>query len=400
MTEWSTAVPDWEDRLLSGRSLIPALPLNRAEADRALRVFKRLKAPDIVGKPAMAEIAGQWFLDIVEVIFGAYFPTAGVRRISEVFVLVPKKNGKSSYSGSLALTTLIVNRRPAAEFLFVAPTKTIANIAFRQAELTIKADPALAALFHVQTHIRRITHRNTDAIAEIKAADTDAITGGKNTYTLIDETHEFAKKPRADQVFVEVRGALAARPDGFLVQLTTQSKEPPAGVFKAELEVARAVRDGEIAKPLLPVLYELPGRASAEGGWKDRRFWPLVNPNFGRSVSPAFLEDQLVTAEHTGAEALALLASQHFNVEIGLSLRADRWAGADHWLNAAEPGLTLEALIERCEVLVAGIDGGGLDDLLALAVVGREADTKRWLAWGKSFVHVEGLGAASRSPRR
>jgi phage terminase large subunit-like protein len=55
------------------------------------------------------------------------------------------------------------------------------------------------------------------------------------------------------------------------------------------------------------------------------------------------------------------------------------------------PALTLEALIERCEVLVAGIDGGGLDDLLALAVVGREAETKRWLAWGKSFVHVEGL---------
>ena len=246
MADWSTAVPDWEDRILSGRSLVPTLPLNRAEADRALRVFKRLKAPDIVGKPTMAEVAGGWFLEIVEVIFGAYFPTAGVRRISEVFVLVPKKNGKSSYSGSLALTTLIVNRRPAAEFLFVAPTKTIANIAFRQAELTVKADPALAALFHVQTHIRRITHRNTDAIAEIKAADTDAITGGKNTYTLIDETHEFAAKPRADQVFVEVRGALAARPDGFLIQLTTQSKAPPAGVFKAELEVARAVRDGEL----------------------------------------------------------------------------------------------------------------------------------------------------------
>ena len=162
-------------------------------------------------------------------------------------------------------------------------------------------------------------------------------------------------------------------------------------MFKAELEVARAVRDGEIAKPLLPVLYELPSRSSAEGGWKDRRFWPLVNPNFGRSVSPAFLEDQLVTAERTGAEALALLASQHFNVEIGLSLRADRWAGADLWLGAADPALTLEALIERCEVLVAGIDGGGLDDLLALAVVGREAETKRWLAWGKSFVHIEGL---------
>ena len=391
MADWSTAVPDWEDRILSGRSLVPALPLNRAEADRALRVFKRLKAPDIVGKPTMAEVAGGWFLEIVEVIFGAYFPTAGVRRISEVFVLVPKKNGKSSYSGSLALTTLIVNRRPAAEFLFVAPTKTIANIAFRQAELTIKADPALAALFHVQTHIRRITHRNTDAVAEIKAADTDAITGGKNTYTLIDETHEFAAKPRADQVFVEVRGALAARPDGFLIQLTTQIEGAAGRRVQGRARGRPGGARRRAQKPLLPVLYELPARASADGGWKDRRLWPLVNPNFGRSVSPAFLEDQLVTAERTGAEALALLASQHFNVEIGLSLRADRWAGADHWLKAADPALTLEALIERSEVLAVGIDGGGLDDLLALSVVGREAETKRWLAWGKSFVHVEGL---------
>ena len=254
----------------------------------------------------------------------------------------------------------------------------------------------------MQTHIRRITHRNTDAIAEIKAADTDAITGGKNTYTLIDETHEFADKPRADQVFVEVRGALAARPDGFLVQLTTQSKEPPAGVFKAELEVARAVRDGELAKPLLPVLYELPARASADGGWKDRRFWPLVNPNFGRSVSPAFLEDQLVTAERNGSRGAGAARPRSISTSrSGLSLRADRWAGADHWLNAADPALTLEALIERCEVLVAGIDGGGLDDLLALAVVGREKETKRWLAWGKSFVHVEGLRRRrAESPRR
>jgi hypothetical protein len=33
-------------------------------------------------------------------------------------------------------------------------------------------------MFHVQAHIRRITHRLTEAIAQIKAADTDAITGG------------------------------------------------------------------------------------------------------------------------------------------------------------------------------------------------------------------------------
>ena len=139
-------------------------------------------------------------------------------------------------------------------------------------------------MFHVQSHIRRITHRLTEAIAQIKAADTDAITGGKNTYALIDETHEFAKKPRSADVFIEIRGALAARPDGFLVQLTTQSKEPPVGVFKAELAIARAVRDGELKSPLLPILYELPLNRTRDGGWKERRYWPVINPSLGRSV--------------------------------------------------------------------------------------------------------------------
>lgn len=124
---------------------------------------------------------------------------------------------------------------------------------------------------------------------------------------------------------------------------------------------------------------------------EEARDLGLVNPNLGVSVDPQFLADQLLTAERDGPAAMALLASQHFNVEVGIGLRTDSWIGARHWEGAGEAGLTLDELIARSEVAVAGVDGGGLDDLLGLAVIGRDRETKRWLHWAHAWAHPEVL---------
>lgn len=375
--------------MLAGASLVPDLPLFEVEASRALRIFQRLQLPDVIGTPRMGDAAGEWFFSIVRTHFGAYDPATNQRMIQELFLLVPKKNGKSTVAAGIMVTAIIVNRRPEAEFTFLAPSIEVAGISFRQARGIIKLDPELTKIFHTQDNIRRITHRRSGAFLQIKAADTDVVTGGKAIGTLIDETHVFAKKSGAADIFTEIRGALAARPDGFLIQITTQSKDPPAGVFKQELERARDVRDGKLRLPkvLLPVLYELPAKVVLKGGWKDEATWPLVNPNLNRSVDIDFLRTGLIDAERKGAGALALFASQHFNVEIGLALRSDRWPGAEHWERRADPSLTLDALIDRCEVIVVGIDGGGLDDLFGMVALGRDRVTKHWLAWSHAWCH-------------
>jgi phage terminase large subunit-like protein len=117
----------------------------------------------------------------------------------------------------------------------------------------------------------------------------------------------------------------------------------------------------------------------------------LVNPNLGRSTSADFLAREIVRADADGPAAVALIASQHFNVQIGMSLRSDGWAGAYYWDRGVEDDLTLDSVIDRSEAVVVGIDGGGLDDLMGIAVVGREKESGAYLVWTHALISPEGL---------
>lgn len=381
---WDTSITDWEDRIMSGRPMVPELPLFDAPAEKALRIFKRLRVPDLIGTPTYGEVSEDWVFDLVRAVFGSYDPETKKRMIREFFLLIPKKNGKSAIAAAIILTACIMNERPEAELLLIAPTQHIAGIAFKQAAGIIALDPTLAKVFRVQEHKKEIKHRDTGAMIKILSADGDVVTGSKATYILIDETHVLGAKSKAPAIFIELRGGLASRPEGFLLQITTQSKERPTGQYEKELTRARDVRDGRLSLPLLAILYELPKAMIEKEAWRSQETWGLVNPNLERSVSLDFLQDSFVEAENSGPEAMALFASQHLNVEIGIGLGSARWVGADYWLQAARE-ITLDTIIETSDVCVVGIDGGGLDDLLGLSVLGRHAETRRWQHFGKAW---------------
>lgn len=150
--------------------------------------------------------------------------------------------------------------------------------------------------------------------------------------------------------------------------------------------MARDVRDGKIDLPLLPILYELPQRLQKNGDWEQRKYWPCVNPNLNRSVNEDFLERELLKARNDAGQ-MALIASQHFNVQVGMNLRGDRWPGADFWSDRVDRTLRIGTLLRRCEVVCVGVDGGGLDDLFGLALLGREKDTRDWLGWSHAWCH-------------
>ena len=400
---WSTACPDWERRIVAGESLIPFAPLFPAEATASLNVFKSLRVTDLPGKPTFGECAGQWVFDFVGAIFGAYDEATAQRLIEESLLLISKKNSKSTLAAGIMLTALIRNWRFENAATILAPTIEVANNAYGPAAGMVRADAKLSALLHIQDNIRRITHRHTDAFLKVLAADSETVGGSKSAFNLVDELWLFGKKPGADAMLKEALGGLASRPEGFAIFLSTQSDEPPAGVFKQKLELYRSIRDGSVVdNKKLPVLYEFPRAMVKAKGYLDPSKFYITNPNLGRSVRQDWLESKLIEAKSEGPQGLALHLSKHLNVEIGMNLRADRWAGADYWAGAVDSSLaplgrgfgsneTLQAILARSDVVVMGADGGGLDDLLGLAVFGRDATTKEILGWFHAWAHASVL---------
>jgi len=377
---------DWEARLVAGESIIPP-PIFPDQAEQALGIFRELRVSDLPGKPTFGECSEEWVFDFVKAIFGGYEADTGNQLIREYGLLISKKNTKSTIAAGIMLTALILCWREDEEHLILAPTKEVADNSFKPAAGMIRADDELSDMFQIQDHIRTITHRVTRNTLKVVAADTDTVSGKKSGRILVDELWLFGKRANAEAMFMEALGGQVSRNEGWVIYLTTQSDEPPAGVFKERLDYWRAVRDGKIDDlKTLGILYEFPERMVESRAYLSPENFYITNPNIGRSVSAEWIADNLRKNQAKTDGTLQQFLAKHLNIEIGLNLRSDRWAGVDFWEQQAQY-VSFDDLLRRAEVITVGIDGGGLDDLLGFAAVGRDAETREWLCWCHAWAH-------------
>lgn len=393
---WDLSCPDWESRIREGKSLLPDMPLFASEADMGLAFFDELRLPDVPGTPRLGDASGPWFRDLVRAVFGSWDPDNQVRMIRDFFALVPKGSSKTTYSAALMLVAMLMNFRPRATALFLGPTQAIADRAYEQAVGMIDESPDLKRRFRPHDHDKRIEDLVTKSEMQVATFDLRILTGAMAlVFVLLDELHVLGKSANTSRVLRQIRGGLDKTKEGVLVITTTQSDDIPTGAFKSELKFVRNVRDGlyrgRVIRPTLPLLYEFPhdvavlSREERSRGeverWKDPANWPMVMPNINRPITVDAMLADWESEREKGEEAIRIWASQHLNVEIGVGISNDGWRGADCWDAQADEKLDLETLLERCEVVTLAIDSGGRDDLIGLAVIGREKGTRHWLSW-------------------
>lgn len=395
---WTTACPDWRERIVARESLVACEPLYPDKAADALGVFKSLQMTDLPKRadgrwPTMGEVCEPFVFDLVAALFGSQDPISGESQIKEAMLLISKKNGKSTIAAAIMLTALILNWRHGAELLVLAPTIKVASNSFDPAAKMVRADPELSTILKVIEHQRTIKHLDTQAELKIVAADAGTVAGVKAGFVLVDELWLFGKKAGAEAMFEEATGGQASRPEGWTLYLTTHSDESPAGIFKTKLDYFRDVRDGEVVDPTsLPMLYEWPEEMIEAQDYLNPDLFYVTNPNIGKSPTVKFIQRKIDLARagkgEEGDTTIQIVLAKYLNVEIGLRLARNRWRGADHWEQAHAPYLTtLDDLLDRSEVCTVGIDGGGLDDLLGLVIMGRCRRSKRWMVWARAWIY-------------
>lgn len=397
---WTTACPDWRERIKAQRSLMPCGPIFPDQAEAGMSVFRSLLAvgvphPDGLRTdaggavtPTVGDIARPWISEIAAAVHGAYEQDTGERLIREVLLKVPKKNWKSGLAAMLMLSLMVRNWRESNEGAIIAPTKEGADNVFKPMRDAVRADPELSELFHIQPNMRTVTHRVTGMSCRVYAADTDTVAGKIWAFVILEELWQLAKRAGAEDMILEALGGQASRPEGVVISITTESDEEPVGVYRSKLEFARKVRDGKVDAPwFLPILYEWPEDMLAAQAYLEPANFALVNPNFGASVDPVDMQRKFDEArESPEPQALRLFLAKRLNVPPSENMGGS-WAGAGFWQQCSAPEMDLAQLIARSDVAVVGIDGGGLDDLLGLAVIGRDRDTRRWLHWGHAWAH-------------
>ena len=287
------------------------------------------------GKPLTAQYfkLEEWQVGIVANIFGWKRPD-GMRRYKEALLFVPRKNGKSELAAAIIVLMMFgaaglldgMAADPGAEVYGAAGKRDQTKYIFDPVKKMILAEPQLKA------HAQIFQHSIVVGDASYKKISSEATTehGGSTSFAVVDELHA---QPTRELVDV-LQTSTANREQAFLLHVSTSDYERENSICNIKRDYAVKVRDGIIDDPaFLPIIYE----ASKDDDWTSPEVWKKVNPNYGVSVRPEYLERECETAREDPSYENTF-KRLHLNIR---TEALDRWIASDKW-DACEAEISLD----------------------------------------------------------
>ncbi len=298
-----------------------------------------------------------------------------VRRYREVFIYIPRKNGKTPLCACIAALAFFLDDEPGQQGYIAAKDREQAGHLFRQLQGMIEANPALRKRCRVYGGTApagqsRSFVKPDGSFLKIISGDGSGKHGGNPHIVIVDELHEQDNRELLDALQTSM--VSKNRKQSIFVQLTTADFDRPS-ICNDKYEHAKRVRDEPGKDPsLLPVIYE----ADPHDDPHDLATWKKCNPNLGVSVSEFDLRRLSNRAKEDPGFAVEF-KRLHLNIRTRpVVANAINMA---HWDACGEPFDVEDLAGEACW---AALDFGWRDDYAALGLVFPRDDGRVYtLAW-------------------
>lgn len=312
------------------------------KAQRALDFFQHPK------DGCLHHVKGKWANQLLELepwqeaiianIFGWLSLKDKTRRYREVFVYLPRKNGKTTLAAGIVNYVLFCDKEPGAEIYSAAADREQATLVFVQVKGMILAEPELSNRAKIyQKAVVALDEAGQQTGSSYKAISAESSTKhGYNTHcAVIDELHAQKNSELVDVL----ETSTGSRQQPLMIYITTADFARES-ICNEKLDYARKVRDGIIDDPaFLPVIYEAP----VDADWKDPQVWADANPNLGVSLSLEYIQAKCEKAKES-PRFENTFKRLHLNIQTEQNVR---WLPMDAWDACGEVEFTAEQLRGR-----------------------------------------------------
>ena len=263
---------------------------NWKKARKAIRFFETYLIHVKGDKAGEALRLERWQRKILKRVFG-WMTAEDLRLVREVYIEIPRKNGKSFLGAGLALLLLYADKELGAEVVSAAADTEQAALVYDVAKQIVQNNPHLAK----KTRAFKRAMSILDTASKYQVLSSDAYTKhGKNlSGIVIDELHA---QPNRELVDVLVTST-SSRKQPLTIYLTTAGYDRNSICYEkheyAEKLLAGCITDYRF----YPVIFA----AARDDDWRNPKTWYKANPNLGISKRLDYMEAECKKAENNPA---------------------------------------------------------------------------------------------------
>lgn len=276
-----------------------------------------------------------------------------VRIIRELYVDVPRKNGKTTIASGLALYLAFGDAEPGAQVYAVAASKDQARYCYDPAKILAEKSPELRR-GGVRAGKDRIIQGWSGSFFAVIASVGDTIHGANPHGAVIDELHVH----KTPDVVDAVESGVGARQQPLVVTITTADEGKQGTIYARKRLQFERLAKGIITNP---AQYGVVFAADENDDPFVESTWIKANPGYGVSPTKAFMRGEALKAQGSPAD-LAKFKRLHLGIR---TKQATRYIDLPVWDRNAGPRLSDEDFIGR--EAFGGLDLATTSDLCALA---------------------------------